>query len=91
MISRNGKSQDAFYYKLYETIFRQLESTQIKSISLDGEIVAIDRETQAPLPFGELLKQKKFKGNELRGDDSEEGLGNAVLLVYIFDVVEKDG
>jgi ATP-dependent DNA ligase len=87
MISRNGKSQDDFYHKLHQIVAQQLESTDTQTIKLDGEIVAIDKNTQAPLPFGELLKQKKFKANDL----SPEEESNVLLLVYIFDVVEKDG
>jgi ATP-dependent DNA ligase len=46
-----------------------LENTDIKSIKLDGEIVAIDKNTLSPLPFGDLLKQKKFKSTNSLEED----------------------
>lgn len=84
MISRNGKGQDDVYSKLLEQIQRQLEETDIESIKLDGEIMAIDKYTEAPLPIGELFKFRRLKENESKIEDVNE---KATLLVYIFDVL----
>ena len=43
-----------------------------------------------PLPFGELLKQKKLKPVPFEDEEEEED-PTGIMLVYIFDVLEIDG
>lgn len=52
MTSRNGKTQNYSYSRLYNEIFEQLMATDIDSIKLDGQIMALDKNTMIPLPLG---------------------------------------
>ena len=63
-------------------------STSLKSIQLDGEIMALSRETLEPLPLGELLKFKKLKEVDLMDMEDDP---TKIIVVYIFDVLEVDG
>jgi len=38
--------------------------SDLKSITVDGEIIIVDQSTQQPLPFSELQKLKRFKDKE---------------------------
>lgn len=80
MISRNGK--ESRFKKLLQIIQLQLKKTDIQSIKLDGEIVAIDSHTHAPLPFSSLQQQKRLKSEDTPDEDP-----NILLVVYIFDVI----
>lgn len=64
-------------------------NTDIESIMIDGEIVALDKATLSPLSFGQLLKYKKIREFDLM--EMEEEDTDKVFLVYVFDVLEKNG
>jgi len=40
-------------------------ATDLESIKVDGEIMALDRKTFTPLSFSELMKHKKIKEVQL--------------------------
>lgn len=64
MISRNGKPQDAVYRHLHRAIFDQLEASSLQSVKFDGEIVLVEKATEAPLPFNELQRQRRLKDED---------------------------
>lgn len=89
MTSRNGKSQTNSYRQIYDRVEKQLNATDINSIALDGEILLIDKKTQNPYPFNELMKFRQIKEVKLIDDDCEDE--DRAFAIYIFDVLEKNG